>query len=125
MANLGIADLTRDVGEHRGAGERHGTRGDVVVAGERPQGDVSVLLFHVAQLTQRPDVDEQGRLGQAEFHEREERMAAGEQLGVVAVLDEQCDRLVQGTGPYVVELGGDHVRSSGFTLAASAAATML
>ena len=39
-------------------------------------------------------------------------MAAGEELGVVAVAAEQRDGVVDGLGPFVVEGGGDHERAS-------------
>ena len=57
---------------------------------------------------QPADVDEHARLGQAQLHQRQQAVAAGEELGVVAVLADQADRLLGRPGPHVVERGGDH-----------------
>jgi hypothetical protein len=71
VANLRVTDLTGHVREHRSAFERRGTGGDVVVTGEGANSHVPVLILHVAEFAQRPDIDEQGRLSQTHFHERE------------------------------------------------------
>ena len=49
---------------------------------------------------------------QAQLHQRQQRVAAGEQLGVVAVLGERGERLVHGAGPDVLERRGDHACTS-------------
>ena len=54
------------------------------------------------------DVDEHARLGQAQLHQRQQAVAAGEELGVLAVLADEADRLFGRAGPDVVEGGGDH-----------------
>ena len=62
-------------------------RRDRLVPGRRPDGDlVAVDDPDVRQLRDRADVDEHGRRGQPQLHHRQQRVAAGEQLGVVAVL---------------------------------------
>ncbi len=50
--------------------------------------------------------------GQAQLHQREQRMATRQELGLVAVLGEQGHGLVGRAGPDVVECGGDHERAS-------------
>ena len=58
------------------------------------------------------DVDEDRRRGQAQLHQRHQRVAAGEELGLVAVLDEGGDGRVGRVDPDVVERGGDHCETS-------------
>ena len=50
--------------------------------------------------------------GQAQLHEREQRVAAGEQLGVVADSLSRATASSSRAGPAVVERGGDHVCAS-------------
>ena len=54
------------------------------------------------------DVDQHARLGEAQLHQRQQAVAAGEELGLVAVLGRQADGLLGRAGPDVVERGGDH-----------------
>jgi hypothetical protein len=78
------------------------------VAGERTDGDVVAGVADVRQVAEAADVDEDGRLGQAQLHERQQAVAAGEELGLVPVLGDQRDRFVGRAGADVVELGRDH-----------------
>src|SRR5262249_49360120 len=57
---------------------------------------------------QSTDVYEHGRRGQPQLHEWQERHAAGEQLGVVAMLAQRRDRLLGGIRTHVVERRWDH-----------------
>ena len=81
---------------------------DVVVTRERADRDVVARVADVGEVAQAADVDEHRRRREPQLHERQERVAAGEDLGFVAVLGEQRDRFVDGVGAGVVELGGDH-----------------
>ena len=67
---------------------------DVHVAGERADRDVVAGVADVRQVAQPADVDEHRRLGQAQLHQRQQAVAAGEELGLVAVLADEADRLV-------------------------------
>ena len=60
------------------------------------------------EVAEAADVDEHARLGEAQLHQRQQAVAAGEELGVVAVLADEADGLLGGTGADVVERGGDH-----------------
>ena len=78
------------------------------MAGEPADGDVVAAVAHVRQVGQPPDVDEHRRRREPQLHQRQQRVAAGQQLGLVAVLDERGDGGVGRVGPDVVEGGGDH-----------------
>ena len=67
-------------------------------------------VVHVGEVAEPTDVDEHRRGRQPQLHERQQRVTAGEELGVVAVLGEQRDRFVDGVGAGVVERGRDHRR---------------
>ena len=75
---------------------------------ERTDRHVVTVVADVRQIAQAADVDQHRRCGQAQLHERQQRVAAGQQLGVVAVLGQEGDRVVGRVGPDVVEQGGDH-----------------
>ena len=108
VADLRVADQPGHVGQDRHRGPQQRAPLQVVMAGERADGDMVAGVTDERQPADPADVDEDGRRGEAEHHERQERMPAGQQLGVVAVLGEQCDGVVGGVGPDVVELGRDH-----------------
>ena len=72
---------------------------------------IAIVVAGVARRTrgrQAADVDEHRRGRQPQLHQRQQRVAAGEELGVVAVLGEQRDRFVDRVGAGVGERGGDH-----------------
>ena len=108
VPDLRVADLARGVREQRqGPGQHVGVL-EVVVAGQRPDRDVPVLLAHVAELLDRPEVDEHLRHGQPQLHERQQRVTAGQELGVVAVLTGKIKSFRNGSRATVAERCRDH-----------------
>ena len=83
------------------------------------------VVAHVRQLLQPAEIDEHLRRGEPELHERQQRVAAGQQLCGVTVFVEQVESVLEGVGADVVERCGNHDRSSGARAAAMAASTML
>ena len=75
---------------------------------KRADGDVVAGVADVRQVGDAADVDEHARLGEAQLHQRQQAVAAGEELGIVAVLADEADRLVGGAGTDVVEGGRNH-----------------
>ena len=69
------------------------------MACQSADGDLVTALLDVGQVRDPSDVDQHRRVGESELHERQQRMAAGEQLGLVAVLGEQRDRLFAPSRP--------------------------
>ena len=92
------------------------------MARERADGHMVSVVADVRQVGQPADVDQHRRRRQPQLHQRQQRVAAGEQLGVVAVLGEQRDRVVGRVGPDVVEQRGNHFPA---LAAASTDCTML
>jgi len=82
------------------------------------------VVSDVREVAQPADVDEHGRRGQPQLHQRQQRVPAGEQLRVLAVLREQADGVVGRVGADVVELCRDHFAAPVFA-AASTDWTML
>ncbi len=101
-------------GEHRVADE-------VGVPRERADRDPVAVVAHVAEVGEAADVDEQRRPREAEPQQRDQRVAAGEELRVL-VAAEQLERLVDRAGAAVLERAGDHAPA---LAAACTAATML
>ncbi len=108
VANLGVADETGHMGQDRHLGLHQVAVLDVMVAGQRPDGDVIAAVADVGQVTDPGDVDEDGRRRQPELHERDQRVATGQQLGVLAVLGQQADGLLGRPCSDVVERRRDH-----------------
>ena len=78
----GVRQQRHVLGEHVG-------RLDVRVPRQRADGDVVAVVADVRQVAQAADVDEHARLGQAQLHQRQQAVAAGEELGLVAVLADE------------------------------------
>ena len=114
VAHLRVADVDR----RRGPGAAPATRSTSDVSRSRwrvrrADGDVVAGVADVATgRVSRPMSTSTAGVGQPQLHERQQRVAAGEELGLVAVLGEQRDRFVGRVGPHVVEGGGDHVRTA-------------
>ena len=84
---------------------------DVVVGRHRADHEVVAVLPDAGQLADAAHVDDDLGVGQPQPQQRDERLAAGHHLGVVTVLTERGDRLVDRAGTDVRELGGDHADS--------------
>jgi hypothetical protein len=108
VAHLGVADLAGDLRQQGHLGPQQLGVLDVVVAGERPDAHLPAPVAHVGQVADPPDVDQHRGHGEPQPHERQQRVAAGQQLGVVTVLGQDGDGLVGGRGPPVLERGRDH-----------------
>ena len=70
--------------------------------------EVVVGLGDAVEAGDVPQVDEQAGLRQPELDEREQAVAAGEQLGLAFAVLEDPERLVQVPWTDVVELAGNH-----------------
>ena len=90
VAHLRIADLAGRVGEQRDVLGQHVGALDVHVPRQRPDGDVVAGVTDVGQVAQPADVDQHGRLGQPQPHQRQQAVPAGEELGLVAVLADEA-----------------------------------
>ena len=108
VAHLRVADVSCGMREQRHVLAQQFGRLDVHVAGHRADGDVVAVVADVRQVGEATDVDQHARLGEAELHHRQQAVAAGDELGLVAVLADQADGLLGGLGTDVVERGGDH-----------------
>ena len=76
----------------------------VAVAGEATDDDVVAVEPRMpARSVTSFDVDQDRRRRQPQLHERQQRVAAGEELGLVAVLGQRGDGLVDAAGADVVE----------------------
>src|SRR5262249_39185439 len=75
---------------------------------ERADRDPAVLAPDLAQVADPANVDQHLGLCQAQLHDRDQAVAAGQDLGAVAELVEQLDRLVDARRRLVLECGGDH-----------------
>ena len=91
------------------------------MARQRSDRDPVTVVVHVAQIVEPPDVDEQSRTGEPQAQERNQRVPARENPGVL-VAAEELHGLFDRTGTGVLERCGDHVPA---LAAASTARTML
>ena len=109
VAHLRVADVTGGVGQQRDVLGEHRTGLDVHVAGQCADGDVVAGIADVRQVTDAADVDQHTWLGEAQLHQRQQAVPAGEELGVVTMFADETDGLFGRTGADVVEGGGNHV----------------
>ena len=83
VANLTVADLASQVGQRGDRSGESGVRGHRSVGAHRADLDHSARHRDVVQAGDAGQVDQRLGRGQAEFHRREQRLAAGNQLGTI------------------------------------------
>src|SRR5215207_5559001 len=105
---LRVSDERRRVGDEAAVLLQGGVALHIAVAGHRANGEVIPFIVDVVEVIYAPEVDEDRRGGEPELHYGEQAVAAGEELGLVAVLPEQLDSVVDGFGNLIVEGKGDH-----------------
>jgi hypothetical protein len=125
VTHLVVAHLRGDGLEHTAARGEPGIGLQRAVTGQRADRDRVAFDAHVGQILQPADIDEHRRGREAKLHQRDERHAARDELGLVTVLGDQRDRLVGRLGPHVLEGRGNHRFDLAVSAAASTAFTML
>ena len=121
---LRIADVAGSMRQQRHVLGKDRTGLDVHVAGERANRDVVAGVADVRQVGDATDVDQDARLGEAQLHQRQQAVPAGQKLGVLTMLADEADCLFGGTGTDVIEGGGNHADTPS-AAQASTALTML
>jgi hypothetical protein len=125
VPDLRVADLTGRVRQQRHlAGQQFGLI-HVVVPGQRPDRHVGAPVGDVGEIAEPAQVDDHLGDGQPQLHQRQQRMPAGQVLGVLAVLRGQVAGFLGRAGPLVAERRRDHADAPEVSAAASAARTML
>ena len=81
------------------------------MGGERADAHARARPLDAGELLDAADVDQVGRLRQAQLHHRQQAVAAGEQLGVL-LRAEQVERLRDARGAVIVESCRIHLRPS-------------
>ena len=94
VTDLRIADMAGGMGQQRRVLVQQIGGLDVAVAGEGADRDVVAAVTDVRQVGDAADVDQHRRLGQAQLHQRQQAVAAGEELGLVTVLTDEAHRLL-------------------------------
>jgi hypothetical protein len=84
VTDLRVADLAGRPRDEGAALGEHRVRGEVGVARQRADRDPVSVVAHVAELLEPADVDEQRRTREAQAQEGDQRVAACDQLGVLA-----------------------------------------
>ena len=93
VTHLRIADVAGRMGEQRHVLGEHRALLDVHVPRHRADRDVVAGVADVRQVGQPADVDQHARLGEPQLHERQQAVPTGDELGVLAVLADEADRL--------------------------------
>src|ERR671919_1727112 len=107
VPHLRVADLACSVREDRAHSLEQLAVRHVVMARQRADRDPVTVLPDVLQLADPRDVDQHRRSRQTQSHQWQQRMAAGEDFGVV-VHRQQLDGAVDRIGALVLERGRDH-----------------
>ena len=94
--------------------------GDVSMPAERAHRQPIVDSAQARQTVDPVDVDQVARAGDPQLHHRDEALPSRENLGLLAVLDEQLQRLVHGARCEIFEFRGVHLQLPAGPLAAPA-----
>ena len=109
VTHLRVAHVAGGVGQQRHVLGQQRAVLHIHVPGEGTDGDVVAGIADVRQVGDTTDVDQHAGLGDAQLHHRQQAVATGEELGIVAVLTEEADGLFGRTGTDVIECCGDHL----------------
>src|SRR5215472_5168953 len=94
------------------------------MASQSANRDVAALVAYVAEVVQAADVNKRLRRGEPQLHQRQQRLPSGDVLGLIAVLVDERECLIDRPSPLVGKRCRNH-RASPSLAAASAAATVL
>jgi hypothetical protein len=108
VADRRVGHGLRRLGEQTGVRLDQVGGHDLVVRRHRADDQGVAVLTDAAHLLDPTDVDEDGRVGEPQPQQGDQRLTAREDLAVLAGLGQRRDGLVDRRGPHVVELGGDH-----------------
>ena len=103
VANLEVADELDRLGEERRVGGDRRVTLDRRLASDRADRDLAVLALDAVELGDAVHVDQMREARQPQCQHRHEALAAGEHLGVVAVLTQESDDIAGGLGRVVLE----------------------
>src|SRR6266436_625628 len=110
VAHHRIADVPGDLRQKRAPGLQKSGGFDGVVRGHGTDDESAAFLLDPGQARDLAEVDEVLGLGETKLHRRQEAVTAGQELGVVFVLGQEVDCLLDRAGLVVLELGWIHGR---------------
>ena len=111
VADLWVADPAGRVDQERVAGADGRVLEDLAVGGSSADLEGIVGLDDLVDAIDVPDVDEQARLGQAQLDQRQQAVAARQDLRLAFPLGQDPERVMESGRPDVVELTRDHPSS--------------
>ena len=103
VAHLNVADIAGAFGEQSELVVQQVGGVDLMVAHRGADAYPAALLGDLAKLGDARDVDQVARLRQAQLQDRQQAVAAREQPGLVAVLLDQSERFLHGSGAMIFE----------------------
>ena len=112
VADLRIADPAGRVDEERVARPDRRVFEDLAMGGPAADPEVVVGLDDPVEPVDVADVDEEAGLGQTQLEQRQEAVAAGQDLGLALAFGQDPQRVVETGWSDVVELTRDHPSSS-------------
>ena len=89
MLDRGVTEEASGKGEESAMLLDYGVVVHVAVARQGADGEVVALVVHVAQVVEPVQVDQDRGGGEAQPHQRDQGVSAGDELGLVAVLTEE------------------------------------
>ncbi len=94
VTHLRVADVAGGMGQQRDVLAKEIRCLDVHVAGHGADRDLVAFVTDVRQVGEPADVDQHARLGESQLHHRQQAVATGDELGLVAVLPDEADGLL-------------------------------
>ena len=109
VAHLRVTDQRRGPGQQRRVRRHERGANDVAVGRHRADHERGPVVANVdAGEARSREVDHHRWAGQAQLHERQERLTTGDHASVVAMLAEQLDCMIGSSCEQVSERHGDH-----------------
>ena len=108
VPDLGVGQLVGRLGDHARVLAHQVARADVVVRGHRADDERVAVVADPAQRVDPAEVDHRLRGVEPHPEHRQQALPAGDDLGVVTVLGEGRQRVLDRGRRHVVELGGNH-----------------
>src|SRR5258707_12236117 len=108
VAHLYVAKMRSRLRQQRTDTAQQIGRLNVVVRSHGANADLSTFLADVREVLDLADIDQHGGLHQTQLHRWNQAMATGQDLGVIFVLSQELQGVIQTFRGNVIELCWDH-----------------
>src|SRR5581483_5528421 len=112
VAHLHIAEMACGFRQQRASAAQEIGDLNLKVGGHGADADLTALFLYIREIFDAAEIDEHFGLHEAQLHGGQQAVAAGQDFGVIFVLAQERDCVVEGLGGNVVKTCWDHNVSS-------------